>query len=194
MGYVLGTPGGSVAEVDGDAGAIEAGRRGELKTGEVLARVAEESDRVVLHDLSVPARGNNANIDHLVIGGSTILAIDSKMWAPGLYWTLGEVSYRWLEVKKGVDNQTMTMIQERLALHLPGCVVKRPILCVWPSRGGWTNLSLLKPRGADALPAHRLERFISKNVPNREPSGDALERLIPLLRDTGQAPRRRRRI
>src|SRR5699024_8393179 len=122
-GTVYGIAGGSVEDLGTDA--AKAGRAGEESTGRVLDRIAAESQRDVWHDLHLPARGIVANIDHIVTGGTVALIIDAKRWRPGLYWTLDGTSFRWLAKVEHADRSTMSMIQQRIAAHIPRALVRR---------------------------------------------------------------------
>jgi hypothetical protein len=66
------------------------GAHGEQRTARLLDRLTRDG-YVVFHDLALP--GSPANVDHLVIGPSGVLVIDSKQWsgsvqqgADGLVW------------------------------------------------------------------------------------------------------------
>lgn len=193
-GYSLGSPGGSLSDesfVGAGDGAKEAGRVGEVKTGNVLNQIAQTSERVVLHDLSIPGGGLKANIDHAVIGEGVVLVVDSKNWAPGFYWTLGGVSRRGLTDVPHADKKTMEMIQERLVPYLPGYLIRRPVVAIWSSKDSakvWPGL--LTPPGADAIRGEALVRRIKKSVPDMPPNPDLLEKMTDLLRN-GKPKRRR---
>lgn len=195
-GYSLGSPGGSLKNdsfVGAGAGAKEAGRVGEVKTGVVLNRIAQTSERVVLHDLDIPGGGLKANIDHVVIGEGVVLVIDSKNWAPGIYWTLGGVSRRGMQDVPHADKQTMQMIQDRLAPYLPGYLIRRPVLAIWSSKdSARVRTGLLTVPGADAIRGESLERRIKKVVPDLPPEPGLTEKMTALLRSGKPKPPRRR--
>lgn len=179
-GTVYGTAGGSVEDLGTDA--ARTGRAGEESTGRVLDRIALESQRDVWHDLDVPARGIAANIDHIVTGGTVALIVDAKRWKPGLYWTLGGTSFRWLSKVEHADRSTMTMIQKRIAAHIPRALVRRPVVSIEASRDGWLNTALLHIPGADAIHAGALPRRVRSRVPDEPTDPDLVAALFPLLR------------
>lgn len=187
-GYVLGTPGGSVESLGTEAAAV--GREGEQLTGAELSEIAHSSERVVMHDLNIPARGLKANIDHVVIGGSTVLIIDSKVWKRGIYWTLGGASYRGLSAQPHLDKATMRMIQEKVGDFIPGALIRRPLIAVRTRSGqGSINTLLLKVPGADVVQASSLPRRIAALVPDAPPDPEIASKLERLVR--GHNPRRR---
>lgn len=84
-----GTPGGSLARLQADFGTerVEAGRRGERQTAALLRSMQSRDSAIhVFHDLKMPGR-SKANIDHVVVRGRTVIVVDSKLWAPGVYWS-----------------------------------------------------------------------------------------------------------
>jgi len=185
-GTVYGTAGGSVEDLG--TGAAQAGRAGEESTGRVLDRIAVESQRDVWHDLDVPARGIVANIDHIVTGGTVALIVDAKRWRPGLYWTLDDTSYRWLATVEHADRSTMTMIQQRIAAHIPRALVRRPVVSIEASRDGWMNTTFLHIPGADVIRAGALPRRVRSRVPDEPTDPDLVAALYPLLRSHGEGP------
>lgn len=185
-GTVYGTAGGSVEDLG--TGAAQAGRAGEESTGRVLDRIAVESQRDVWHDLDVPARGIVANIDHIVTGGTVALIVDAKRWRPGLYWTLDDTSYRWLSTVAHADRSTMTMIQQRIAAHIPRALVRRPVVSIEASRDGWMNTTFLHIPGADVIRAGALPRRVRSRVPDEPTDPDLVAALYPLLRSHGEGP------
>jgi hypothetical protein len=53
------------------------GTEGERRTARLLERLTRDG-YVVFHDLAVP--GSDANVDHLVIGPTSVFVIDLKQW------------------------------------------------------------------------------------------------------------------
>ncbi|UQN30542.1 nuclease-related domain-containing protein [Brachybacterium kimchii] len=182
-GTVYGVAGGSVEDLGTEAS--EVGRQGEEHTGRVLDLIAVESQRDVWHDLNVPAKGVLANIDHIVTGGNVALIIDSKRWKPGLYWTLDDVSYRWLTKVEHADRRTMPMLQQRIAAHIPRALVRRPLVSVECSRdSGSVNVRFLHIPGANVVRASTLPRRVRTLVPDAPTDPDITAALFPLLRSS----------
>lgn len=118
---------------------VRMGAKGEVMTAAVLdARARELGGPTVLHDLRIPLPGVNANIDHVVVSGRTILIVDSKVWKPGFYWTLAGVTRRgWTKVPH-VDKRTCQMARDALEKFLaqrgaPPVRFQTPVLAVWSS-------------------------------------------------------------
>lgn len=183
-GTVYGIAGGSVEDLGTDA--AKAGRAGEESTGRVLDRIALESQRDVWHDLNVPARGIVANIDHIITGGTVALVIDAKRWQPGFYWTMDGTSFRWLSKVEHADRSTMSMIQQRIAAHIPRALVRRPVVSIEASRDGWLSVAFLHIPGADVIRAQALPRRVRSRVPDEATDPDLVAALYPLLRSTDE--------
>lgn len=193
-GTILGVAGGSLSDSDGWLGnsrdaraAARHGREGELRTAGILDQIANRAGGVtVLHDLRIP--GYQANIDHIIVAGTEVAIIDSKVWKPGRYWTLAGTSRRGWEKVPHLDKQTMPMAQRcvreyllALGLHAD---LPTPALIVWSSsKNGKMSLRWARPPGAQVIPADRaprwLNRFYGKGVETADPAiVTALSRLL----------------
>lgn len=120
-----------------NAGAARQGQAGELHTAALLDRACElPGGPTVLHDLRIP--GSAANIDHLVISGKTVWIIDTKQWAPGVYWRIGNAAFRGLCRFRPAEKRTTSMAVMRLRnfLRRQGLSAEfaHPTVIVWPSR------------------------------------------------------------
>src|SRR3954453_8392557 len=71
------------------------GAAGEKRTAQILDGFAGKA--AILHDLRIPIPGISANIDHVVVSGRRVLILDSKVWKPGIYWSLGGANRRGFE-------------------------------------------------------------------------------------------------
>lgn len=137
------------------------GRRGEQRTEAILNRLAGDTGITVLHDLTIP--GSKANIDHAVVAGDTITLIDSKVWKPGFYWTLGGKTRRGLERFEPADKRTLPFAQKRVGDLLAQRGIRHrfgtSLLVIWPSsNAGALQTLLLRTPESRAIPAGRLER------------------------------------
>jgi hypothetical protein len=178
-----------------DKGAAAAGRTGELRTAAELHRVllAGESGPTVMHDLMLPLRGGKANIDHVVVSGRDVWLYDSKVWAPGTYWTFrGRTRRGWgRKVLVYADRKTCSMARESisgfLSAHGVSAVVRRPVLVVWPSnRLREPNLAWYRPVGARAIAGKTLARHCGRA---RKPAAkDIVDMLARLVVDRSVAP------
>lgn len=79
---VIGTPATGLDAQGFNAGAAAAGVRGEHLTAQTLRDYS--SDCLIAHSLRLPVK-MNADIDHLIVAGNSLMAIDSKLWKPGYY-------------------------------------------------------------------------------------------------------------
>lgn len=90
----FGTPGAGLSSARfGERAAI--GRRGEERTARIIRELilpAVPGARVI-HGASWP-RSLHSDIDHIVVAGSSVLLVDSKLWSPGTYWSDGVTVYR----------------------------------------------------------------------------------------------------
>lgn len=79
---VIGTPAAGLHTQGFTPGTAEAGARGEHLSATMLRDYAD--DCLIVHSLRLPVK-MNADIDHLIVAGDSLLAIDSKLWKPGYY-------------------------------------------------------------------------------------------------------------
>lgn len=77
---VFGTPGGSLNSSGFDHGSVSAGIDGEKRVAAVLDEIARAHPRKVRVFHSVKLPGHFGDIDHVVLVGRTVIAIDTKNW------------------------------------------------------------------------------------------------------------------
>jgi hypothetical protein len=149
---IYGTPGKSLdGRFQAKAGALVAGRAGELATAAVLRRFeAARPEVAVLHSLRVPAQKMHADIDHVVVAGRRVWLLDSKCWAPGFYWSIGALSMRGLHPAPYAKRRTMSATARVVQGYLGTLAsVEPPVVVVWPSSA---DLSVWAWRPLDARP------------------------------------------
>jgi hypothetical protein len=153
-----------VARIGGD---------GEKRTAALLDRYATEGGVAVLHDVLIPTRRITANIDHVVVAGSTVYLVDTKVWKPGRYWTLfGRTRRGWARFPHA-DKKTMAFADEDIERFLrsrgiENFSIARPLLVVWPSSTlGSLNLSRLRVAGADAMSGARFATYAQRHFAKR---------------------------
>ena len=164
------------------------GQGGELRTAAVLNTVLLVGDDgpTVMHDLMLPVKGIRANIDHVVVSGRDVWLFDSKVWAPGTYWTFRGHTRRGFSLKRlgYMDKKTCAMAQESIASFLEAYGVRakvhKAVLVVWPSRAdGAPNLAWYRPVGARAIAGRSLARYCAKlRKPAAPDIVDSLARLV----------------
>src|SRR5664279_4115616 len=216
---VIGVPGGGLGNGRGgaaswaaNAGVAKTGQQGEQRTAAILNRLARHNGAAVLHDIQMPMAGVTANIDHIVVSGTTVTIVDSKVWKPGFYWTLANKTRRgWRRFaivdRQGRktypgDKQTIAMAITAIEKYLPACGVTdfrmgQAIVIAWPSTKR-KNLSLWAAR----FPAARLMRpkvfeRKAKKVCGTDPADarivDALSRLVVSVKRQDVAARNQAR-
>jgi len=162
-GAVIGRPGGSLSGAAAgwakNAQVAQIGQRGELQTAHILNRLATApGGPTVFHDLTIPIPGFTANIDHVVVSGRTVTVLDSKVWKPGFYWTLGGTR-RGLEPFRFADTKTLPTAVAALRRHLQTFRLEpqfgRSVLVVWPSSTGPMQMWAFRPQAAVAVPGHQ---------------------------------------
>ena len=185
---VLGTPGGSLNDLSGKfgAGQTAAGRDGEIRTARRLADICKPGGPTVLHDLVLPMTGITANIDHILISGRDVRILDSKMWAPGVYWTIAGHTRRGLTRVSHADKRTMAMAVTAINKQLAGTgvrfVMKRPVLVVWPSNTKkQMMLRLFRPVGAKATTGPRFASRIGHYAGTKPANQELVAALVPLV-------------
>jgi hypothetical protein len=139
-GRIIGHAGGSLSNAGSwtDQGRASVGQKGEERTAGILNTLANQpGGPSVIHDVRIPLPGVSANIDHLVISGTTVTIIDSKVWAPGFYWTVFGRTFRGFKAFPAADKRTIPMAVSAIEKHLAKAGVaaqlRTPLLVVWPS-------------------------------------------------------------
>lgn len=163
-GQVLGRAGGSLdnaAWAHNDAVA-RVGKSGEVRTAAILNELANHpGGPTVLHDLNIPIPGFSANIDHVVVSGTTVYLLDAKVWKPGFYWTVSGRTFRGVSRFTPADKKTMPMavdaVTRFLAKRQVRAKVARPLLVVWASsQRSPMHLWALTSPGARVVTGERL--------------------------------------
>lgn len=158
--------GGSWAKNDAVA---KIGAAGERKVAKALEPYfSSPSSAALFHDLAVP--GRNANIDHLIVSGRKVLLLDTKVWAPGFYFTIFSRTFRWgkkegrlkLERLDYADKKTYEMLAFDLRKFLEpvGAKILTPAVVVL-CNSSEANVRLYRPKGAKA---YSLDAFIAKKI------------------------------
>lgn len=175
-GAVYGNAGGSLNDANWlqpkDKGAARVGASGEQRTARLLDAYAVPGGVTVLHDLRVPSSKYKANIDHVVVSGNRVFVIDSKVWKPARYWTLGGKTRRGLERFTPAEKQTMVVTQQALVAMFSSAgldvIVEEPILFVWSSsKRSKLSTRFLKVPGARVISDDRIEKACERNFGTR---------------------------
>lgn len=170
------------------------GAAGERKVAKALEPYfSAPTSAALFHDLSVP--GRDANIDHLIVSGKDVLLVDTKVWAPGFYFTIFSRTFRWGKGKnrprfkrlKHADKKTYLMLRADLEKYLGslGARVVTPAVVVL-CNSGEANVRLYKPLGARA---YTLDGFIAKRVsgsPLAPPDPTILNEIELVFRSKGR--------
>lgn len=192
-GASYGTPGGSLGENEDTSWAAnkavaEVGRIGEQIVGNMLTDLVVASNgAVVLHDLSMPAHWSKANIDHIVITGSTIIIIDAKRWKPSTYYTLGSTAYRGLfshfkHAQKNGMGHAADSIQAMMSKRQLHATISTPLVAVVPTGPGFMSTHFLRFPRAEVVSkkglAVRVRRLIRDHGPADQAIVDAISTLL----------------
>jgi hypothetical protein len=188
---IIGHPGGSLGTKDLKSqfgNRADIGARAEQKTATmVLNPICERGGATVLHDVRLHSTNRSGgsregNIDHILISGTSVFLIDTKMWQPGFYWTFGGTSRRGLTKVPHLDKGTMewarNFIEKVLSERRVTYTIKGVYIFVWPSRDDGTSLRLYHPRGAQAVLASHGDRAIGRVRPA---SQEIVAALYPLV-------------
>lgn len=176
------------------------GGEGERRTAALLDQYASHEGIAVLHDLFIPTHRITANIDHVVVVGTTIHLIDTKVWKPGRYWTLfGRTRRGWARFPYA-DKKTMAYAGEDIGFFLQSrgiedFTIARPLLVVWPSSTvGALHLSRLRVPGADAMSGDRFATYAQRHFAKRLLGGAAPadDRIVAALADLLESRRSQR--
>lgn len=171
------------------------GRDGELRTEDLLAKLAgRSSGPTVIHDLTIPIPGFKANIDHAVISGRKIVLIDTKVWKPGRYWTLGGKTRRGREMVPHVDKANPQLGFDTISRFLKGrgiaFTMVTPLIAVWSSsKRSPVGLFWLRIPGASAFRAEKLLRRVKRSVGSRPADPAIVAALSELVVDANRPAR-----
>lgn len=193
-GDVIGVGGSGLVDASWAASKFvaELGRRGEIWTATILNAAARvPGGPTVLHH--VQAAGSSADIDHVLVTGKVVTLIDSKVWKPATYWTLGGVHRRsssllshevapnvpvYGDIERSRHRLRLTLEQAGIAdAELVG-----PVFVVWPSKDGGavgTQMLNLGP-GTRVIPGAQLERTVRRWARN----GPADRRIVEAIAST----------
>ena len=182
---IYGTPGQSLdGRFRAKAGALVAGRAGELATAAVLRQFeAAHPEVAVLHSLRVPARKMQADIDHVVVAGRRVWAIDSKCWVPGFYWSIGELAMRGLHPAPYAKRRTMVAAARVLQGYLGASAgVEVPVVVVWSSSKAHTaRVWAWRPAEARPITGKRFAAVVGRIVKPAPADADVVEALVQLV-------------
>lgn len=136
-------------------GAQLAGAKAERRTAAVLDQFAATSSAVVLHDLIVTTGGREWNIDHLVIGPSGVIVVDSKAWKALTMWTTRSGrcfrgTRRWFAPKERFtpgETSSMASAVRIIAGAARGATVVG-LVAVWPTGNGSLDVRRMRVKGA----------------------------------------------
>ncbi|MGO3032154.1 MAG: nuclease-related domain-containing protein [Microbacterium gubbeenense] len=188
-GVVYGRAGGSLAGAGwAQKDAARIGASGERLTAEVLDPLAKRPGGVtVLHDLDIPIPGFKANIDHVIVAGSTVTIIDSKVWRPGIYRTRDGVTKRGFRVAEFADKKTLQAacdgFRRHLVRHELADVTVRAVLVAWSTHPVWPVLFAgYEPAGAVAAAGWRFRLSPARWVGSGTADSRIVTALLPLVR------------
>lgn len=157
--------------------AANIGAAGERRTAAVLTDFAGSA--LIAHDLKIPLRGVKANVDHAVASGDRLLLIDSKVWEPGTYWSLGATTRRGMRPIAPPVGKSMTIALNayRGMGSKQGFEVVDPITAVWSSRpGAGVKVSRLRVPCGRAVAGTELPRLLARFATG--PASPALARAL----------------
>jgi hypothetical protein len=186
IGHAGGSLGASAQRWAVSRSAASIGRKGEQDTAKILnALAARETGPTVIHDLDAPTPGSQANIDHVVVAGTTVLIVDSKAWKPGFYYSISHLAFRGFFSRfTPAEKHTMGFLRSTLQDYLGDrATVITPLLAVWPSsRKGDVTLWALRIPGARAIRGTRLARRVKRALPNKPADPQIVMALARLAR------------
>lgn len=173
------------------------GARGEACTARVLDGLASGDPSVeTLHGLRAPGMGGRADLDHVVVHqaatGPVVLVLDSKVWAPGVYWSCAGRTFRGRTRFRPAQHVITRLAAEKLGQHLLACIpaskttskkeslqasrtasmqvgcvtMLTPLVVIWPSRSG--RITCLHFSLGDGTPwcrGHDLPAYLARTLP-----------------------------
>jgi len=166
------------------AGALTAGRRGEVATAKVIAAHVERYPAVdAMFGLRAPGMAR-ADMDAVVVAGTRVWLIDSKCWAPGTYWGLAGAHMRGWRPAKHTRCATVAASARTLAAWLPAkAKVQKPLVVVWPSaRSKQVRLGLFWVKGARVVEGAAFASWMARTVGGAGADPDICAALVRLAR------------
>ena len=157
------------------------GANGEKKSAALLDGFHLKA--AVMHDLRVPIKGFKANIDHVLVSGKNVFILDTKVWKPGFYWTLGGTTRRGLEKVEHIDKD-QSYLHRALTKYLEGtgAIVHTPVLVVWSSRTAETpSVWMVRVPGAKVTAGRKLVQMVKGFIGRKPADGVIVHRLSALL-------------
>jgi hypothetical protein len=139
-----------------DTRAWRDGARGERATARLLRRLTRHG-YVVFHDVAIP--GTPANADHVVIGPTGVVLVDSKRYTGRVWQTLDG---RMWHNQYPMDRPLRALRLEAAAISRALRVPVRPLVCV---HGAHVDVAGLTTGGIDILPAGRLPGILATAPP-----------------------------
>lgn len=208
---VIGVPGGGLSNGRGGAaswaaneGVAKFGAKGEQRTAVVIDKLVRpdgpggRGGATVLHDLDMPMKKITANIDHIVVSGTTVTLLDSKSWKPGFLWTFAGSTRRGWRRFGSADKPTMKMARTSIAalLRQQGVEVRfnESLVVVWPTNSSQFSMWAARFPGAKLVLGAAFERKAAR-LCGTEPADprivDALTRLVVSERGRSRSQQRR---
>lgn len=148
-------------------GAAKFGADAELKTAQLLNDIAMREDGpTVFHDLRIPIPNFNANLDHIVVSGTTLLIVDTKAWKAGFLWTFAGRTHRGLKRFVACDKQTVAMGHDTLVNYLARrnqtVRMAQPLVVVWPTGNAAPTTWAARFPGAKIVSPGCLSRLVGR--------------------------------
>jgi len=190
--FEFGTPGGSLRDKNQSFASKDrskTGAAGEVKTAEIIrayqSTLPESKCFTVVHDIMLPSEKYTVNIDHLIVTGSRLVVLDSKVWQPARYVSAfgrvyrmgnGSLFGRFTPAEKQTVQMICNVLAKRFGVPVSGALV------VWSSQyNSEPQLGLYRPKGIKVLTGADLHRQLPKYVKSQ--AGDeALIRAVLKLR------------
>lgn len=183
-GQIVGTVAGSLMEGSflTNKDTVGVGVRAELETGRVLNEFTRFGPSVV-HDVDIPLSGVDANIDHVMVAGSTVFVFDSKWWAGDLFWSFSGAHFRGMQRFDLAGKKTMQLAQQALTgffarNNVHGVKFATPTLVVWGN--GLRRFVMFRPNGAVAVRGELFASWLRRNVPQQNARADILMALTSI--------------
>jgi len=179
--FEFGKPGGSLRDKNQSFASKDrskVGAAGEVKTAEIIrayqSTLPESRRFTVVHDIMLPSDKYTVNIDHLIITGSRLVVLDSKVWQPARYvsafghvYRMGNGSFfgRFEPAEKQTVQLICNVLAKRFGIPVNGALV------VWSSKyNSEPKLGLYRPKGIKVLTGADLHRQLPRYV--RSQAGD----------------------
>jgi hypothetical protein len=155
----------------------ELGNKGEqLTSAQLDAVIRSRPQAAVFHRIKLPKR-RGVDVDHVIVAGTTVVVIDSKLWKGGTYWRVGPYVFRGLSYYKPASKTSLGFEVAELKKLLPRKARLRAFVAAW---GGKKRIFCRAPGGHPIVPGGLVANRVVAMLPEASPDPEILSAMLRL--------------